>query len=51
MFADITGENGLFLSMLDMASYYQVVFSGRRQELLDGFLRIPPWLVSHAWCS
>ena len=26
MFADITGENGLFLNMLDMASHYQVVF-------------------------
>ena len=25
--------------------------SGRRQESLDGFLRISPWLVSHAWCS
>ena len=25
-FADITGENGLFLNMLDMASHYQVVF-------------------------
>ena len=25
--------------------------SGRRQESLDGCLRIPPWLVSHAWCS
>ena len=26
MFADITGQNGLFLNMLDMASHYQVVF-------------------------
>ena len=26
MFADITGENGLFLNMLDMASHHQVVF-------------------------
>ena len=26
MLADITGENGLFLNMLDMASHYQVVF-------------------------
>ena len=26
MFADTTGENGLFLNMLDMASHYQVVF-------------------------
>ena len=26
MFADITGENGLFLNMLDIASHYQVVF-------------------------
>ena len=26
-------------------------FSDRRQKSLDGFLRIPPWLVSHAWCS
>ena len=26
MFADITGENGPFLNMLDMASHYQVVF-------------------------
>ena len=24
MFADITGQNGLFLNMLDMASHYQV---------------------------
>ena len=26
MFADITGENGLFWDMLDKASHYQVVF-------------------------
>ena len=26
MFADITGQNGLFLNMLDMASHFQVVF-------------------------
>ena len=26
MFADITGQNGLFLNMLDMASHHQVVF-------------------------
>ena len=26
MFADITGQKGLFLNMLDMASHYQVVF-------------------------
>ena len=26
MFAGITGQNGLFLNMLDMASHYQVVF-------------------------
>ena len=26
MFADITGQNGLFLNVLDMASHYQVVF-------------------------
>ena len=26
MFADITGQNGLFLNMLDIASHYQVVF-------------------------
>ena len=26
MFADITGENGLFLNMLDMANHNQVVF-------------------------
>ena len=26
MFADITGQNVLFLNMLDMASHYQVVF-------------------------
>ena len=25
MFADITGQNGLFLNMLDMASHHQVV--------------------------
>ena len=51
MFADITGQHSLFLNMLDMASHYQVVFSGRRQESLDGFLPIPPRLVSHARCS
>ena len=26
MFAEITGENGLFLNVLNMASHYQVVF-------------------------
>ena len=52
MFADITGQNGLFCNMLDMASHYQAgCLSGGRQESSDSFLWIPPWLVSHAWCS
>ena len=48
MFADITGENGLFLNMLDMTSHYQVVFPVADRNPLTVF---PPWLVSHAWCS
>ena len=45
MFADITGQNGLFLNMLDMASHHQVVFP------IDSFLRISHRFVSHAWCA
>ena len=51
MFADNTGENGLFLNMLDMASHYKVLFPVADKNPLTFFLRIPPWLVSHAWCS
>ena len=37
MFADITGENGLFLNMLDMASHCQVVFPVADKNLLTVF--------------
>ena len=37
MFADITGENGQFLNMLDMASHYQVVFPVADKNLLTVF--------------
>ena len=42
MFADITGQNSLFLTMLDMASHYQVVFPVADKNPLTifyGFLR------------
>ena len=53
MFADITGENGLFffLKKKKNVGHGQSLpgcLSGRRQESLDSILRIPPWLgVSH----
>ena len=37
MFADITGENGLFLNMLDMVSHYQVSFPVADQNPLTVF--------------
>ena len=37
MFADITGENGQFLNMLDMASHYQKVFPVADKNLLTVF--------------
>ena len=37
MFADITGENGLFLNMLDMARHYQVVFPAADKNPLTVF--------------
>ena len=43
MFADITGENGLFLNMLDMASHHQVVFPVADKNPLtvfNGFSRL-----------
>ena len=52
MFADITGENGPFLNMLDMASHYQVVFpvaDKNPSTVFYGFLL--GWCLSHAWCS
>ena len=45
MFADITGQNGLFLNMLDMASHHQVLFPVADKNPLTifyGFLL--------AWC-
>ena len=39
MFADITGQNGLFLNMLDMASHNQVVFPVADKNLLTVFYR------------
>ena len=48
MFADITGEHGLFLNMLDMASHYQVVFPVADKNPLTffyGFLL--GWCLTH----
>ena len=39
MFADITGENGMFLDMLDMDSHYQVVFPVADKNPLTVFYR------------
>ena len=50
MFADITGQSGLLLNMLDMASHNQVVFPVADKNPLTvvyGFLL--GW--SHAGCS
>ena len=51
MFSDITGENGLFFEHVGHGQSLPGCFSGRRQESLDSFLRIPLRLVSHTWCS
>ena len=48
MFADITGQNGLLLNMLDMASHYQVVFPVADKNPLTvfyGFLL--GWCLTH----
>ena len=39
MFADNTGQNGLFLNVLDMASHYQVVFPVADKNPLTVFYR------------
>ena len=47
MFADISGENGLFLNMSDMASHYQVDFPVADKNPLTVFYRfLLGW-----WCS
>ena len=51
MFADITGQKRSVFEHVGHGQSLPGCISGRRQESLDSFLRVSPWLVSHAWCS